>query len=121
MTARDSLKDKIIIVAEHNVASSRLINSKLKNHGFSNIRHANTGESIYEILRSFYNQAEKIGLIVINQHLPHCQPVNMQQSLCLAAEATVISFISLCDARVDGLTCNGIQIKLSTTLTYRTD
>jgi|GEM_PF-770486 len=107
MTAKDSLKDKIIIVAEHNEASCRLIDFTLKNHGFSNIRHANTGESIYEILRSFYNQPEKIGLIVINEHLPHCQSVKMQQSLCLATEAVAIPFINLCDEGIDELTCNG--------------
>jgi diguanylate cyclase (GGDEF)-like protein/PAS domain S-box-containing protein len=106
MAAWDSLKDKIIIVAEHNEASSRLIDATLKNNGFSNIRHANSGESIYEILRSFYNQPEKIGLIVINEHLPHCQPVNMQQSLCSATEDAAIPFISLCDDGADGLICN---------------
>ena len=107
MTARDSLKDKIIIVAEHNEASSRLIDTTLKNHGFSNIRHANTGESIYEILRVFYNQPEKIGLIVFNEHLPQCEPVKIQQSLCLAAESTAIPFINLCDEDGDGLNGNG--------------
>jgi diguanylate cyclase (GGDEF)-like protein/PAS domain S-box-containing protein len=97
MTARDSLKDKIIIVAEHNQASSQLIDSTLKNHGFSNIRHAITGDSIYEILRSFYDQPEKIGLIVINEHLPHCQLEEMQHSLGCVTAAEVIPLIILCD------------------------
>lgn len=109
MTTRNSFKDKIIIIAEHNVASSRLIDSTLKSHGFSNICHANTGESIYEILRAFHDQPKKIGLIVINEHLPHCQPATMLQNLCTATEAVAIPFINLCNEGSDALTCNGIS------------
>lgn len=106
MKARDSLKDKIIVVAEHNETSCRQIVSTLKTQGLSDIRQAGTGEKIYEILRKFYDQPEKIGLIVINEHLPHCQLADLQQSFAGTTAAEAIPFLILCDTAADGLLDN---------------
>lgn len=106
MTFGNSLKDNILIVAEHNEASCLQIVSTLKSHGYSDIRHAKTGEEIYTALRSFYDHPEKIGLIVINENLPHCQLGDMRRSLCSTTEAVAIPFIILCELDSQGLSCN---------------
>lgn len=105
MKSGDTLKDKIIIVAEHNQSSCRQIVSTLKNHGFSKIRHANTGEEVYSALKSFSDQPEKIGLIIINENLPHCQLGDMLQSLCSETEAVSLPFIMLCEPPSEALSC----------------
>jgi hypothetical protein len=45
MIARDSLKDKIIILAEQNKASCRQLLSTSKNQGFTDIRIVSAGEN----------------------------------------------------------------------------
>ena len=106
MITRDSLKDKIIIVAEHNEASCRLIDTTLRIQGFSDIRNASTGEKIYAILRSLNDQPEKIGLIVINENLPHCQLEDIQQSLSGTQAAVAIPLLILSDTAYGELACN---------------
>ena len=73
MIACDSLKEKIIIVAEHDEKSMQKIVAALEGKGFFNIRQANNGEKIYEILRPYHDQPEKIGLIIVNEKLPFCR------------------------------------------------
>jgi len=93
MTVCNSLNEKIIIVAEHDNRSAQQIIATLQNHGFSDIRHATSGDAIYGILRPFHDQPEKIGLIILNENLPQCQLAEMSQSLCCAPDGSVIPFV----------------------------
>ena len=91
----DPLKEKIIIVAEHDSVSAQQINLTLTENGFSDIRHASTGEQIYEILRPFHEQPEKIGLIVLNDSLPSCKLAEMSHSLSGGTDFSVIPIVIL--------------------------
>lgn len=93
MIVCNQLKEKIIIVAEHDHVSAQHITTTLKSHGFANIRHADNGEGIYEILRPLHDQPEKIGLIVLNEKLPNCQLAEMSRSLSSAPDGSVIPFV----------------------------
>ena len=95
MTVCNQLKEKIIIVAEHDSVAAQKINLTLNENGFLDIRHANSGEQIYDILRPFHDQPEKIGLIVLNDNLPGCKLAEMSQSLSCATDGTVIPFVIL--------------------------
>lgn len=97
MTAKDSLEDKVIIIADHNEASSRLIESTLKKQHYSNTRRVDTGEQIYKILGSFNDEPEKIGLIILHEQLPHCQITDLQQCHHIAAVPVTIPLIILCE------------------------
>lgn len=93
MTISKNLKEKIIIIAENDEHLANEISSQLNKQGFSNIRIAGDGSKIYEILRPFYNDIEKVGLVVVNEELPQCQVMEM----CLAFnnDSSVIPFIIL--------------------------
>ncbi|PPD33016.1 MAG: GGDEF-domain containing protein [Methylomonas sp.] len=91
----DPLKEKIIIVAEHDSVSAQQINLTLSENGFSDIRHAISGEQIYEILRPFHEQPEKIGLIVLNDNLPDCKLAEMSHSLSCTTDCFVIPIVIL--------------------------
>lgn len=119
MTISDSFKEKIIVVAEHDAAACQQIASALKSHGFLDIRHADTGEKVYEVLRLFYEQQEKIGLIIINEKLRDCQLGEMRQSLCCAAEGVSIPFLILCDSESEGPPCNGNDCENTSCLTHK--
>ena len=93
MTVCDSLKDLIIIVAEHDSVAAQHLSSILEEHGFSNIRHASSGHKIYDILRPLHDHPEKIGLIVLNQDLPDCNLVELSQNLCSAIDGLVIPLV----------------------------
>lgn len=91
----DPLKEKIIIVAEHDSVSAQQINLTLTENGFSDIRHASDGEQIYEILRPFHEHPEKIGLIVLNDSLPVCKLAEMSHSLSGGTDFSVIPIVIL--------------------------
>ncbi|SHE20782.1 EAL domain-containing protein [methanotrophic endosymbiont of Bathymodiolus puteoserpentis (Logatchev)] len=93
MTISKNLKEKIIIIAENDEHLADEISSQLNKQGFSNIRIADDGSKVYEILRPFYNDIEQVGLVVVNEELPQCQVMEM----CLAFnnDSSVIPFIIL--------------------------
>ncbi|AEF98990.1 EAL domain-containing protein [Methylomonas methanica] len=95
MTVCDPIKEKIIIVAEHDSVSANQIALTLQENGFSDVRHASRGEQIYDILRPFHDRPEKIGLIILNDALPNCQSLEMSQSLSCATDGSVIPFVIL--------------------------
>jgi len=95
MVICETLKNKVIIVAEDNDSLSAEISDYLEKHGFSNIKTAKDGGKIYEILRPYYNEPDQIGLIIVNEDLPQCQVSEMCQSLSSHESGLVIPFITL--------------------------
>ncbi len=95
MTNYDSLKEKIIIIAEHEEEVARKLTKLLKDKGYHNVRVAEDGSKIYEILRTYYNRPEQIGLVVINEHLPQCQVREMCESLSGTSDGSIIPFVIL--------------------------
>lgn len=90
-----TLKDRIIIIAEHEEESADKLKKGLHAAGYSNLRMAEDGSKIYEILRPYYNRPEQIGLIIINEDLPQCQIREMCQSLSCTTDGSIIPFIVL--------------------------
>jgi len=88
-----NLKEKIIIIAENDEHLANEISLQLKNHGFVDVRIADDGSKIYEILRPFYNDIEQVGLVVVNEELPQCQI--MEMCLTFNNDSSVIPFIIL--------------------------
>jgi len=80
MTISGNLKEKVIIIAEADEIVAKEISLKLKENGFVDIRIANDGSKVYEIIRPFYNNIEKIGLVIVNEELPQCQVMEMCQT-----------------------------------------
>jgi len=77
MAISDNLKEKIIIIANSDVELVMEIRTFLKKNGFNNIKLANSGKKIYEILRPLYNQPDQVGLIVVSENLPQCDFIDM--------------------------------------------
>ncbi|MBS3965230.1 MAG: EAL domain-containing protein [Methylomonas sp.] len=92
MTPRDSL-EKIIIVADHRAEASQHITSLLTSQGFSDVRKANSGEHIYELLRPLHDQPDKLGLIIINENLPQCRWLELCQNLAFGTDSTAVPCI----------------------------
>lgn len=105
MISSDALKEKIIIVADHDETSAQLIVDVLKADGFTDIRRTDSGEKIYEILRPFHDQSEKIGVVVLNENLPHCQLFDMCQSLACTMDSSVIPFVIVGDTDNSKVSC----------------
>jgi len=93
MAMNKNLKEKIIIIAENDEHLANEIRAQLKKHGFVDIRIANDGSKVYEILRPFYNDIEQVGLVVVNEELPQCQV--MEMCLTFNSDSSVIPFIIL--------------------------
>ena len=121
MTVCDSQKELIIIVAEHDSGSLQHISSILKDNGFIDIRHASSGRKIYDALRPFHNQPEKIGLIVMNQDLPDCNLMELSQSLCCANDGIAIPFVILrsSDSNQNNSTLDQYLASLDNSLIYQ--
>ena len=91
----ESLKEKIIIIAENDLQLVEEISAYLRENGFVNIKVAQDGSEIYKILRPYYNEPEKIGLIIVNEQLPQCQVYEMCMTLSSDDDGLVIPFVIL--------------------------
>jgi len=91
MTISKNLKEKVIIIAEADESLAKEISLKLTENGFVNIRIANDGSKVYEIIRPFYNDIEQIGLVIVNEELPQCQVMEMCQTF--NDDRSVVPFI----------------------------
>ncbi len=69
----DLLKDKIIIVAMEGEGMNQQIRDILKEKGYQNLLTATDGAQVYTLLRQYSQQLEQIGLVLIEESLPHCQ------------------------------------------------
>lgn len=91
MTISNDLKEKVIIIAEADEVLAKEIKLKLKETGFIDIRIANDGSKVYEIIRPFYNDIKQLGLVIVNEELPQCQVMEMCQTF--NDERSVVPFI----------------------------
>ena len=87
------LKNKVIIIAENDDTLATEISFHIKKQGFTNIKFAKDGSKIYEILRLYYNEPEKMGLIIVNKNLPQCQVSEMCKTLSEGESDHTIPFI----------------------------
>lgn len=101
MANYNSLKDKLLIVADHDQQNAQKITKLLSDNGFLNVRVAEDGSKIYEILRSCYSNPEQIGLVIVNEDLPQCQLREMCQSLSCATDESIVPFIILSKTQND--------------------
>ncbi len=99
MNLTTNLQEKIIIIAEEDNNAADEIRQFLQKSGFKNIFHAVDGSGIYEILRPYYNNPEKIGLIIVNAKLPQCQVEEMCITLSTNEDGSVIPFIIYSDQK----------------------
>ena len=95
MVICESLKEKIIIIAENETKLATEISAFLRDNGFVNIKVAQDGSKIYEILRPYYNEPDQIGSIIVNELLPQCQVHEMCKTLSSSDTGSVIPFIIL--------------------------
>jgi len=91
MTISDKVKEKVIIIAESDEVLAKEIKLKLTEAGFIDIRVANDGSKVYEIIRPFYNDIKQLGLVIVNEELPQCQVMEMCQTF--NDERSVVPFI----------------------------
>ena len=103
MVICESLKEKIIIIAEHELKVADEIKNFLQENGFVNIKMADDGSKIYEILRSYYNNPEQVGLVIVNDKLPQCQVKEMCKSLSSVDNGSVIPFVILSEKKPSSL------------------
>ncbi|BCG62889.1 MAG: hypothetical protein methR_P0554 [Methyloprofundus sp.] len=89
----ESLKDKIIIIAEYDSVVAKKLRIYLQDNGFNNIQVAKNGNQLYEILRFYYNDPDQVGLIIVNESLPQCQLLEMCVMLSSSHEMVAIPFI----------------------------
>ncbi len=88
-------KERLIIVAESNLDIAQNITHYLADHGFSNLQIAQDTSSVYETLRPYYRHPEKVGILIISEHLPECRIADMCKALAGAQDAYTVPMIIL--------------------------
>jgi diguanylate cyclase (GGDEF)-like protein len=104
MIVNDSLKDKVIIVAGESIDFRRSIEANLKAGNFHNVLSVAGTEEIFHILKRYYEQPERVGLIVISENLPASHLEKLSQVLNNARHGYEIPFIIISQNNVDNLT-----------------
>jgi diguanylate cyclase (GGDEF)-like protein len=69
----NSRKQEIIILAENDQAAVAKITQELQGNSFYHFKFATTGAEIYKITRTYYENPDAIGLIIVSEDLPDCQ------------------------------------------------
>jgi diguanylate cyclase (GGDEF)-like protein len=95
MDINDSLKNKLIIVADTDPKLVVGIITALKEQGHVNIKIAKDGRKVYDYLRPYYDEPEKVGLIVMGENLPACDVNEMCMSLSNNDGGVLVPFIIL--------------------------
>lgn len=93
MEISESLKKKVIIVADKDVEQIVKIRACLNDYGFINIKIAKDGKKIYDILKPYYNKSDQIGLIIVNERLPQCKFMDMCMTLSSNDGSPFVPFI----------------------------
>lgn len=88
-------KERLIIVAENNQDIVQNITDCLADNGFSNLGIAGDGNSVYEMLRPYYRRPEKVGVLIISEHLPECHIGEMCKTLAGGQDAYIVPMIIL--------------------------
>ena len=95
MDINDSLKNKVIIVADTDPKLVVEIITTLKQEGFTNIKIAKDGKKVYEHLKPYYDEPQRVGLIVMGENLPSCNVNEMCMTLSNNDGGVLVPFIVL--------------------------
>lgn len=91
----DLLKETTLVVADHDSTSAEQLAKVFQAAGFHDIRHVGSSDQIFQLLRPFHDQPEKVFLIVIKEDLPDCNVSDLCQSLSCDRTGVGIPFITL--------------------------
>ncbi|MDD5578932.1 MAG: EAL domain-containing protein [Methylobacter sp.] len=91
----NSLKQRIIIIAEADEALSARIAEELQNRGFYNFKFAVNGHQIKNIIREYSKNPESINLVIADEELPQCHINDLYLSLCYIDSELFIPLIVL--------------------------
>lgn len=95
MEISENLKNKLIIVADTDPALVIEIITCLKKNGFKHLKIAKDGKKVYDHLKPFYSEPEKIGLIIAGEGLPSCNLDEMCMTLASGESGGLVPFIVL--------------------------
>ncbi|MGR9073927.1 MAG: putative bifunctional diguanylate cyclase/phosphodiesterase [Gammaproteobacteria bacterium] len=90
-----SLEDKIIVIADQDAKAAQQVRSILADAGARRFEYAADGSKVYEVVRPYHNNPEKIGLIVISEDLPQCYLAELCKLLACGEEGVLIPFLIL--------------------------
>ncbi|WP_027156945.1 EAL domain-containing protein [Methylobacter luteus] len=88
-------KQKKIIIADAEPDSRVETIEYLQARGFHNLAVAADGNQIYEMLRAYQHDPELLGLVIIDEKLPHCQIKELCEFLSHEDEGIFLPFIVL--------------------------
>lgn len=111
MDISDSLKNKVIIVADTDPKLVVEIISTLKSEGFTNLKIAKDGKKVYDHLKPYYDEPEQVGLIVMGENLPSCDVNEMCMTLSNNEGGVLVPFIILRADRTGVNTSNDFYVK----------
>lgn len=120
MVICEQLREKIIIIADNDKQLALEISAYLRGQGFEGTRIAEDEEQVYEILKHYYQNPEKIGLIVVNESFHSCQLHELCQSMSANDQTPGIPVIVLSpNSAIDNLHSNEEEALFSADLNYR--
>lgn len=91
----ESLKRKIIIIAETDERVTEKISKQLLELGFEHCRLAKNGQEIYRIVRDYYDNSDVLGLVIVSEDLPDCSISELRQVFSSSQQEVFVPLLLL--------------------------
>lgn len=95
MLVSEAIKNKTILIAEHDAKTAERISGILHSQGFDNLILATDGGRVYEILKSFHDRPDDLGVIIIDVNIPQCDVQELCRMFASREEDHAIPFVIL--------------------------
>ncbi|MDO9162170.1 MAG: EAL domain-containing protein [Methylococcaceae bacterium] len=97
----ESLKRKIIIIAETDERVIAQISQQLLELGFTHCRLAKNGQEIYRIVRDYYDNSDALGLVIVSEDLPDCSINELRQIFSGSQQEVFVPLLLLKNGSAD--------------------
>ena len=95
------LRDKKILIIEHNQEKSLRIQDMLSLAGYRNLLVVTDHQDVFEAIRPFQNKVDEIGVILLSHSLPQCNTYELSKLLTTLDGHDAIPLIFLADKSVE--------------------
>ncbi len=91
-------KNKLILIADSNRQAADAIDRVLANHGYQLRVKIDDGQRIFEVLKPYYSDQDKMGVMIIRDQLPNCNIKQINELFNDAATGLILPMLVIANS-----------------------